>query len=232
MSKYTIDEFVEQNQQRDLQSGVFELERDRILELNLNGDIWTKMGSMISYRGDVKFTREGVLEHGFGKFLKKAFTSEGTALTKASGNGKVYLADEGKKIIVLDLQDEAIFVNGNDILAFEPGISWDIKMMKRVNSIIAGGLFNIKLEGRGMVAITSHYDPLVLKVTPDNPLVTDPNATIAWSGNLNPELKLDVSLKSFFGRGSGESVQMYFKGEGFVVVQPFEEIAMQQATTS
>ena len=232
MPRYTISEFVEQNQQRDLQSGVFELESDRILELNLNGDIWTKMGSMISYRGDVKFTREGILEHGFGKFLKKAFTNEGTALTKASGNGKVYLADEGKKIIILQLQDESIFVNGNDILAFEPSINWDIKMMKRVNSIIAGGLFNIKLQGTGMVAITSHYDPLVLRVAPGNPLVTDPNATVAWSGNLDPELKLDVSLKSFFGRGSGESIQMNFNGEGFVVVQPFEEVAMQQTPTS
>ncbi len=231
MSVYTLNEFVEKNQQQDLNSGTFELESDRILELNLKGDIWTKMGSMISYRGDVKFTREGILEHGLGKFFKKALTGEGTALTKASGNGKVYLADEGKKIILLDLQNESLVVNGNDILAFEPTIDWDIKMMKRVNSIIAGGLFNIKLTGSGMVAITSHYDPLVLKVTPDNPLVTDPNATIAWSGTLQPELKLDVSVKSFFGRGSGESVQMRFNGEGFVVVQPFEEMAMQQTTT-
>ncbi len=231
MAAYTLNEFVEKNQQQDLNSGVFELESDRILELNLNGDIWTKMGSMISYRGDVKFTREGILEHGIGKFLKKALTNEGTSLTKASGHGKVYLADEGKKIILLDLQNESLIVNGNDILAFEPTIEWDIKMMKRANSIIAGGLFNIKLTGSGMVAITSHYDPLVLKVTPDNPLVTDPNATIAWSGTLQPELKLDVSVKSFFGRGSGESVQMRFNGEGFVVVQPFEEMAMQQTTT-
>ena len=29
------------------------------------------------------------------------------------------------------------------------------------------------------------------------------------------------------GRGSGESVQMKFLGEGWVVVQPYEEIAWQ-----
>ena len=45
-----------------------------------------------------------------------------------------------------------------------------------------------------------------------------------WSGDLQPKLKTDVSLKTFFGRGSGESLQMKFEGSGFVVVQPFQEI--------
>ena len=30
-----------------------------------------------------------------------------------------------------------------------------------------------------------------------------------------------------FGRGSGESIQMKFDGDGFVVVQPYEEITFQ-----
>ena len=33
-----------------------------------------------------------------------------------------------------------------------------------------------------------------------------------------PELKIDATLKSFFGRGSGESFQMEFNGDGFVVI--------------
>jgi uncharacterized protein (AIM24 family) len=53
---------------------------------------------------------------------------------------------------------------------------------------------------------------------------------VAWSGNLQPEFKTDVSLKTFFGRGSGESIQMSFRGDGFVVVQPFEEIYLQRTS--
>lgn len=53
------------------------------------------------------------------------------------------------------------------------------------------------------------------------------NATIAWSGNLMPEFRKDISLKTFFGRGSGESIQMHFRGNGFVVVQPYEEVYFQ-----
>lgn len=53
--------------------------------------------------------------------------------------------------------------------------------------------------------------------------MTDPNATVAWSGHLEPEFVMDVSMRTFIGRGSGESVQMKFEGEGFVIIQPFEE---------
>ena len=227
MNRYSIDEFVTQTQQQDQGQGVFELETERILELNLNGSMWTKMGSMISYRGNVKFTRERIMEQGIGNLLKKAVSGEGTRLTKAEGQGKVYLADAGKKVTILNLAGESIFVNGNDLLAFEPSISYEIKMMKKMSAMMAGGLFNIHLQGSGMVAFTTHYDPITLLVTPDNPVVTDPNATVAWSGTLEPEIKTDVSLKTFFGRGSGESIQTMYSGNGFVVIQPFEEVYFQ-----
>ncbi|MFE4430150.1 AIM24 family protein [Peribacillus butanolivorans] len=224
MEKYQINQFVEKTKQQDMGQGLFELETERILEINLEQQIWAKMGTMISYRGNIKFEREGILEHGFGKLFKKAFTGEGASLMKATGSGKLYVADQGKKISILHLNGESISVNGNDLLAFEPSIQWDIKMMRRMAGLLAGGLFNVRLEGKGMVAFTSHYEPLTLMVERGNPVYTDPNATVAWSGDLQPEFVTDVSLKSFFGRGSGESVQMKFEGQGFVVVQPFEEV--------
>jgi len=224
MSRYSVTEFVDATAQRDRGQGVFELESDRMLEVNLNGRLWTKMGAMIAYRGDIRFTREGLLEHGLGKMLKRAVTGEGTRLTKAEGNGQLYLADQGKKVSILQLRGETIYVNGNDLLAFEDGVQWDIKMMRRVAGMLAGGLFNVKLSGQGLIAITTHYDPLTLRVTPQTPVSTDPNATVAWSGTLEPEFKTDISLKTFLGRGSGESIQMHFRGNGFVVVQPMEEV--------
>lgn len=38
------------------------------------------MGSMVAYRGNIKFEREGVMEHGVGKMLKRAFTGEAARL--------------------------------------------------------------------------------------------------------------------------------------------------------
>ena len=224
MGRYSIEEFIAQTRQKDHGQGSFELETERILELNLDGMMWTKMGSMISYRGNVKFTREKMLEQGLGQLLKKTITGEGTRLTKVEGRGQVYLADAGKKVTVLNLNNETVFVNGNDLLAFEPSIDYKVKMMKKMSSMLAGGLFNVRLQGTGMVAFTTHYDPITLVVTPDMPVVTDPNATVAWSGNLEPRIRTNVSIKTFFGRGSGESIQTEFNGNGFVVIQPFEEV--------
>lgn len=227
MSRYSLQEFVNQTAQQDRGQGIFELETERMLEVNLDGMVWMKMGAMISYRGQVKFTREGILEQGIGNLLKKAVSGEGARLSKAEGRGKMYLADEGKKISVIELAGEALCVNGNDILCFEPAVNNKIKMLKKVAGMMSGGLFNVELSGTGLIAITSHYEPMTLRVTPDSPVLTDPNATIAWSANLSPQFKSDVSFKTFLGRASGETFQMLFEGEGFVVVQPYEEIHLQ-----
>ncbi|OLS40660.1 AIM24 family protein [Bacillus sp. MRMR6] len=226
MNRYSITEFVKQTEQKDRGEGFFELETPRMLEVNLDGQVWAKAGSMVAYNGDIKFVREGILEHGLGTAFKKALTGEGASLMKANGKGKLYLADTGKKIVILHLQNEAIYVNGNDLLAFEPSIKWNIKIMKKIAGMMAGGLFNVRCEGTGMIAFTTHYEPITLRVTPGNPVVTDPNATVAWSGNLQPEIKTDISFKTFLGRGSGDSIQMKFEGDGFVVIQPYEEINM------
>src|SRR5690606_37801187 len=98
MSKYSIHQFLQTTQQDECAREFFELETDRLLEVNLNGLVWAKAGSIVSYEGNIKFEREGMLEHGLGKFVKKAFTGEGAQLMKANGIGKLYLADRGKKI--------------------------------------------------------------------------------------------------------------------------------------
>jgi len=226
VDRYSIEEFIKQSEQVDKGQGLFELETPRMLEVNLDGQVWAKAGSMVSYQGEIKFVREGMLEHGLGTAFKKALTGEGASLMKANGKGKLYLADSGKKIIILNLQNESIYINGNDLLAFEPSIKWEIKLMKKIAGMMAGGLFNVRCEGSGLIAFTAHYEPLTLRVSPGNPVITDPNATVAWSGNLQPKFQTDISLKTFFGRGSGESIQMKFEGEGFVVIQPFEEVYM------
>jgi uncharacterized protein (AIM24 family) len=35
---------------------------------------------------------------------------------------------------------------------------------------------------------------------------------------------IEEFVRTFLGRGSGESIQMLFEGDGFVVVQPYEEV--------
>lgn len=87
------------------------------------------------------------------------------------------LSMSGKKITFKNGKYE---VDRNDLLAFEPTIEWNIKLMHKIAGMMSGELFNVRLEGSGMIAITSHYEPLTLLVTPDQPVYTDPNATVEW----------------------------------------------------
>ena len=229
MAIKTLDEFLATSAQKDVSQALFELESPYLLEVRLESRVWAKSGAMVAYHGAVKFTRQGMLEQGLGNLLKKAVSGEGMQLMKMEGQGRVYLADAGKKITLLQLQGEAIFVNGNDVLAIEDGIESKITMMRKMSGMLTGGLFNVRLSGRGLVAITSHYEPVTLRVSRAQPVFTDPNATVAWSGNLTPEIVTDITLGTLFGRGSGESVQLKFAGDGWVVVQPYEEISFQRS---
>ncbi len=223
--KYSIDEFINKTKEKTGTGEIFELENDHLLNINVNGRVWSKKGSMVAYSGGLKFKKEGSFEHGLDKFVKKAVTGESATLMKIEGQGKVYLADYGKTIVVLNLQNERIFVKGNDLLAFEEQIDWDINMMNTSVGLSSGtGLFNIRLEGTGMVAITTYFTPITLLVTPDEPVYTDPQATVAWSGGLTPSIKTDIGFNTLLGKSSGEEFQLKFEGNGFVIVQPYEEI--------
>ena len=86
---------------------------------------------------------------------------------------------------------------------------------------MAGGLFNLFLQGQGMVAVTSDGPPMLLDCS-QQPTFVDPQAAVCWSANLQPQIKNDFKMGSLIGRGSGESFQLGFHGPGFVVVQPSE----------
>jgi uncharacterized protein (AIM24 family) len=200
---HSIADFIATHTDQDRpHAGPFEVENRATLQVNLQGTVYARAGAMVACRGDVKFTRQGVLADGVGKLLKKAVTGEGMTLMRMEGNGRVWLADRNKRVHVLALEGESLCVNGNDLLALQSALDWDIVMLKSVAGALAGGLFNVQISGRGLV---------------------DPNATVAWSGNLAPDLHTDVSLGTLVGRGSGESVQLRFKGDGWVMVQPYEE---------
>lgn len=225
MSKYSIEAFVNETKENPLERDYFELEKPQLLEINLNNQsVWTKKGSMVGYVGNINFERQGMMSGGLGNILKKAISGEGSKLMKAEGSGRLYVADAGKRVRILYLNNESVCVNGNDVLAHEYNIKSDITMLKSIAGVMSGGLFQVKLSGTGHIAITTHGDPITLLVTPDAPVFTDPNATVAWSGNLKPELKTNISFKSLIGRGSGEEFQMKFSGNGWVVIQPYEEV--------
>jgi uncharacterized protein (AIM24 family) len=198
----------------------FALQNSKLLKVSLSQEtIQAKQGSMVAYQGDVRFEHAG--SGGMGRMLKKAMTGEGQSLMKIQGSGEVFLADTAQDIHLLRLEDEKITVNGPNLLAFDSDIDWDIERMKGASGMMGGGLYNTALKGSGWVAILSDGPPVMLDVG-SAPTFADAQAAITWSSGVSTSLKTDLKLKSLVGRGSGESIQMAFSGQGWVLVQPSE----------
>jgi len=199
----------------------FALQNAKLLKVRLSQTaIRAKLGSMVAYTGNVTFEHSG---SGVAKFVKKAVTSEGQALMKCFGEGDVFVADSAQDIQLFRLQGERLTVNGRNILAFEDGIEWDIERLRGAGAMMGGGLFNTKLEGSGWVAVVSDGPPVCLQVGAGHPPVyADPQAAVAWSSGVTTSLKTDFKAKNLIGLGSGETFQIAFGGEGWVLVQPSE----------
>ncbi len=206
---------------KEVETGeAFTPQNPRLLKIELSEtSVMARNGAMVAYQGDVHFEHKG---GGIGRLLKKAATGEGLRLMQASGSGELFLANGAMLVHVLRLDDDSLTVNGANILAFETGIDWDVTRVKGGTAgMIAGGLFNIHLRGTGMVALVSDGEPLRLDVG-EAPTFADPQAAIAWSGSVTTNLKTDMQAKSLIGMGSGESFQLGFSGQGWVLVQPSE----------
>ncbi len=208
----------------------FALQNSKLLKVSLQQvTVQAKLGSMVAYQGQVAFEHAG--SGGMGRMMKKAMTGEGQSLMKIDGTGEVFLADSAQDIHLIYLEADEITVNGPNVLAFDAGIDWDIVRVQGASSMMGGGLYNTKLHGTGWVAILSDGPPVLLNVA-SAPTFADPNAAITWSSGVTTSIKTDVKLKNLIGKSSGESIQMAFGGQGWVLVQPSEGQVQAQASGS
>ncbi len=211
----TLDQFAETTS-----PDAFTLQNSKLLKVRLEQvTIQAKLGSMVAYQGDVKFEHAG--SGGMSRMLKKAMSSEGADLMKVTGHGDVFLAEQAQDIHLIKLEDDKVTCNGANVLAFDAGIDWDIERAKDVGSAMAGGYTNMALSGSGWVALVTDGPPVRLDVGAA-PTYVDAQAAVVWSSGVTTSFKTDMNLKTLIGRGSGETVQLAFGGQGWVLVQPSE----------
>jgi uncharacterized protein (AIM24 family) len=76
----------------------------------------------------------------------------------------------------------------------------------------------VKIFGKGSLAISTHIEPLTLRVTREYPLSISSNALVAWTGNVIPTVMDDKSLENVMIENAGEAgFKIRFEGDGVVV---------------
>ncbi|MDT5026889.1 MAG: hypothetical protein QOE61_3315 [Micromonosporaceae bacterium] len=198
------------------------LQNSKMLKVELNGEVMARRGAMVGYQGQVQFQALGA--GGIGKWLKSKVTGEGVPIMKMTGRGDVFLANEAQDIYLIDLEgNDALSINGANVLAFESTLQYDIKMVQGMGMLSSAGLFNCMFTGQGRIAITTHGTPVVVQV--DQPTYADPQAAVCWSASLQTGFHRaeQLGLGMLVGRTTGEAFTMSFAGQGFVVIQPSEQ---------
>lgn len=204
-------------------SDQFALQNKKLLKVNMNyGPVMAKTGSMVAYQGDVRFENQG--SGGLGKMFKAAATGEGVRMMTASGQGELFLADMASEVQVMYLENDMISVSGSNILAFSSSIEWDIHRIQARGAAMTGGLYNVSLRGTGFVALTTKGEPVALDVA-QAPTFGDAQAVVMWTAGVRMDIKVDTGgAMSMLRGGTGETFQMAFGGQGYVVVQPAESV--------
>ncbi|MFB6673837.1 AIM24 family protein [Streptomyces sp. NPDC056390] len=185
----------------------------------VDGDMMARQGAMVAYRGNLQFERKG---QGMGGMLKRAVTGEGLPLMTVRGQGEAWFAHEAQNCFIVDVEPgEALTVNGRNVLCFDSTLSYEIKTVKGAG-ISGGGLFNSVFTGQGRLGLVCEGNPLVIPVSPQQPVFVDTDAVVGWTAHLNTSLHRSQSIGSMIRGGSGEAVQLKLEGEGYVVVRPSE----------
>jgi uncharacterized protein (AIM24 family) len=202
----------------------FALQNSKMLKVFMQyGPVWAKSGSMVAYQGDVRFENKG--SGGLNRMLKAVMTSEGLNVMQCTGAGELFLADKAKDIQVMYLDNDSISVSGNNVLAFSASLDWDIRRVQARGGAMAGGLYNVAIRGTGYVAVTTEGTPVALDVS-GAPTFADADAVVLWTSGVTMDIRVDTGgVMSLVRGGSGETFQMAFGGQGYVIVQPDESVS-------
>jgi uncharacterized protein (AIM24 family) len=186
-------------------SKTFTLHENGFLEINFGRSVHVKRGTVSSYSGNLKFVAESGL-----------LGTTAQTLVKAVGQGKIFVYEKGRKTFLLDLNEEFIYVEGSNLLALEDTLTYRVEPI--YDSTYQRKIDTVKIFGKGSLAISTHIEPLTLRVTREYPLSISSNALVAWTGNVIPTVMDDKSLENVMIENAGDAgFKIRFEGDGVVV---------------
>lgn len=201
----------------------FSNKNKRMLEVQISQEkVMALAGSMVAYEGSIKFDKMSLGSGGIFKALKRAATGEGIPLMVCQGTGTLFIAKDAHEVNIVQLTGEKLFVESSSLLAYDQYLRTDVVFRGLRGATSGQGLFTTVIEGNGTLALISDGPLIGLEVTPQSPVFVDPDAFIAYKGNIQQDFVFDVNWKTHLGMDSGETFQLKFSGQGTVYIQPAE----------
>jgi uncharacterized protein (AIM24 family) len=201
----------------------FRLQGSKVLAVDMAGDaVKAKNGSMVAYDGQMAFKKLTGGGEGIRGMVTRRLTGEQMELMEVKGQGTCYFADRASVINLVGLQADKLYVESSNLLATDGGLKTGTSFTGMRGASTGSGLFTTTVEGTGQVAVMSDGPAVVLRVTPGTPLVVDPGAYVAHTGQVQQHFQSGATFRTLIGEGGGEGFQIRFEGDGLVYVQPSE----------
>lgn len=200
--------------------------RQLVCTLNGANKITLQPGAMQWMAGQVQMV-SGVKGVGdaVGKIFKGAVTGERMAKPEYTGTGVVCTEPTYKHIILLDLSKfgGAVMIEDGMFFACSENVNLRVVPRNTVSSAIAGGagLFNLVLEGTGIVALESYvpYEELMCVRLENDVLKVDGNLAVFWTPSL--QFTVERSSQTLIGSAaSGEGLVNVYRGSGYIYLTP------------
>jgi len=212
--------------------------RQLVVKMEGKSSLITQAGAMQWISGNLNSTTgvKGVGDF-LGKMVKGAVTKESAVKPEYTGNGLIVLEPTYKYIILQRAEDWAngMTVEDGMFLACEGTVQQKVVARSNFSSAIAGGegLFNLSLQGSGIVALESNVpmDELIEVELDNDVLKVDGNLAVCWSSSLS--FTVERSSKSLLGSAvSGEGLVNVYRGTGKVLLCPVAPTGSLYASTN
>jgi uncharacterized protein (AIM24 family) len=176
------------------------------VEITFEGDVLVRRGTVASYGGRITFAADPRLAG-----------TRAENLLRASGRGSIFVADPGRRPMLVELNDEFFSAEGSRILAIGPTLSFryepihDFPRRRRVDVL--------KIFGRGGLVLSPAHATFSIPVSPDYPLNVSSRDLVGWSGNLVPSVLPDRFLDEVMLPDGDDPPKIRFEGEGTVLTE-------------
>lgn len=185
---------------------LFRVRDNGTVEITFEGDVLVRRGTVASYGGRISFSADPRLAG-----------TRAENLLRASGRGSIFVADPGRRPLLIDLNDEFFSAEGSRILAIGPTLSFryepihDFPRRRRVDVL--------KIFGRGGLVLSPARATFEIPVSADYPLNVSSRDLVGWSGNLVPSVLPDRFLDEVMLPDGDDPPKIRFEGEGNVLTE-------------
>lgn len=183
----------------------FALQNPQMLRVRLEEvAVHARAGSVVALQGTLE-------ETGQDSSVRKALGDARAPLVTLGGDAEVFLADRGRDVHLVLLEDEELSCHADHLLAFDALLDWDLDPVGDAGDEQAG--LTLRLRGTGWIALLSDGAPVLLAVSGQRTSAAARSA-IAWSR------EVEVAPDGGAAPALGDAGWLSFEGTGWVLVQP------------